>query len=77
MIEHNSTKPPTESPEVPRLALRAKQAAAALGIGERKLWELTNMGLIPHVRIGRAIVYPVQLLEEWLSEQAGAKAGRG
>lgn len=57
---------------VPRLALRPKEAAKALGIGERKLWELTaneNSG-IPHVRIGRRLVYPVADLQRWLSEKA-------
>lgn len=55
---------------VPTLALRPKEAAQALGIGERKLWSLTNAGELPHARIGRAIVYPVHELQRWLSEQA-------
>ena len=59
-------------PAVPHLALRPKQAAKALGIGERLLWSLTNEGKIPHVRIGnRAIVYPVDQLREWLAGQVG------
>ncbi len=45
---------------IPRLGLRAKDAAIALGISERTLWTLTNTGEIPHRRIGRAIVYPVE-----------------
>jgi excisionase family DNA binding protein len=53
-----------------RLAYRPKEAAVALGISPRKLWELTNIGAVPHVRLGRAIVYPVSLLEKWLAEQA-------
>jgi len=53
-----------------RLALRPKDAAKALGIGERLLWEKTNCGEIPHVRIGKAILYPVDVLREWLAEQA-------
>ena len=52
------------------LALRPKEAAKALGIGERLLWRLTKQGHIPHVRIGRAIVYPVNLLREWLVQRA-------
>jgi len=52
---------------VPRLALRAKDAAVALGISERTLWTLTNTGEIPHGRIGRAIVYPVDRLREYLN----------
>lgn len=48
------------------LGLRPREAARALGIGERLLWERTKAGEIPHVRIGRAVVYPVTLLEQWL-----------
>lgn len=55
---------------VPRLALRPREAAAALGIGERLLWQKTNCGEIPCVRIGRAVVYPVGLLCDWLRRQA-------
>lgn len=52
------------------LALRPREAAKALGISARLLWSKTNAGEIPHCRIGRAIVYPVELLREWLAEQA-------
>ncbi len=60
----------------PRLALRPKEAAQALGIGERLLWSKTNAGEIPHVRIGKAVVYPVDLLRDWLAEQARKGAQR-
>ena len=53
------------------LALRPVQAAKVLGISERLLWTWTNQGKIPHLRIGRAVVYPVELLRAWLNEQAG------
>ena len=49
-----------------RVAWNAAEAARALGIGRRKLWEWTNRGLIPHVRIGRRVVYPVAAVEAWL-----------
>ena len=55
----------------PRLALRPKEAARALGIGTRLLWSLTNQNAIPHLRLGKAIVYPVDSLRTWLAEQAG------
>ncbi len=45
--------------EVPRLALRAKEAAPALGIGENLLWQLTNRGEIPYIRVNKCILYPV------------------
>ncbi len=56
---------------IPVLALRPKDAARALGIGERKLWEITadRTSGIPHVRVGRAVLYPVRELEEWLARQ--------
>lgn len=57
--------------ELPRLALRPREAARALGVGERLLFDLTKRGEIPHLRLGnRAIVYPVDALREWLAEQA-------
>ena len=57
----------------PRLALRPREAAKALGIGERLLWSKTNSGEIPSVRIGRSVLYPIRELERWLSEQATGK----
>ena len=59
----------TEATDVPVLALRTKQAAAALGLSERKLWSLTAAGEVPHVRLGRCLVYPTKELELWLSSK--------
>lgn len=56
-----------------RLALRPKEAAAALGISERMLWTMTKANEVPHVRFGRAVVYPVAKLETWLAEKIGAE----
>ncbi len=74
-----STHPTTNNTpaEAEPLAVRPREAARMLGISERKLWELTadQSSGIPHTRFGRAVVYPVDLLREWLSEQA-AKGGR-
>ena len=61
------------------LGLRPREAAKALGIGERLLWSKTNAGDIPHLRVGRAIIYPVDLLRDWMAEQASkpAKSRKG
>ncbi len=56
------------------LGLRPREAAKALGIGERLLWSKTNAGEIPHLRVGRAIIYPVDLLRDWMVEQAAKSA---
>jgi len=63
----------TPNPDAPpRLALRPTECAKALGISERKLWEITadKSSGIPHLSFGRSIRYPVQELRIWLGEQA-------
>jgi predicted DNA-binding transcriptional regulator AlpA len=55
----------------PRLSLRPAEAAEVLGISERLLWQETNRGAIPHLRIGsKVVVYPVAALREWLADNA-------
>ena len=48
--------------------LKAPEAARLLAIGTRKLWELTNRGEIPHVRIGRAVRYDGRDLDAWIEK---------
>jgi excisionase family DNA binding protein len=57
------------------LALRPRDAARALGISPRLLWQLTHDRRIPFVRVGRAILYPVPDLQEWLNRQAKETEG--
>ncbi len=66
---HSLPSTPAQPP--PTLALRPREAASALGIGVRKLWEITadRTSDIPHVRFGTAVVYPVRELTEWLAGQ--------
>lgn len=61
---------PPAPPAIPKLALTFREACTALGIGRRKLWELTNRRLIPHVRCGTRILFPIATTEEWLRDQA-------
>lgn len=65
------------SREVPKLALSAREAAEALSVSERQLWALTRDGVIPAVRLGGRVVYPVAVLQRWLEQQtrAGNPAG--
>lgn len=58
-----------EKTETPRLLLTARDAAFALAISERKLWELTNCGTIKAVRIGTAVRYATATLEEFIADQ--------
>ena len=59
----------------PTLALRAREAAKALGISPRMLQKLTHAGEVPHLHLGKAVLYPVRDLERWLSEQAAREVG--
>ena len=58
-------------PREVRLLLTPKDAAAALAISARTLWQLTNRGELPCFRIpgrgkARAIRYAVTDLEYWI-----------
>jgi predicted DNA-binding transcriptional regulator AlpA len=62
------------------LALRPREAAKALGISPRLLWQLTApRGPIPCVRIGigkrQSVLYPTADLQAWLTRQAKAEKG--
>ncbi len=63
-----------EAPIVP-LAYRPAEMAAALGLSERKLWDLTKQGDIPHARIGKCVLYPVREVQNWLSARVREGAG--
>lgn len=51
-----------------RLALRPAEAAETLGISERKFRSL--LPRLPHIREGGVVLIPVDLLRQWLVEQA-------
>jgi hypothetical protein len=61
------------------LALRPRDAAKALGISPRHLWQLTRDGLVPCVRVGcgrrKTVLYPVADLQAWLTRQAVQEKG--
>lgn len=61
------------------LALRPRDAAKALGISPRHLWQLTKDGRIPCVRVGagkrRTVLYPVAELQAWLAQQTSPAKG--
>jgi hypothetical protein len=65
---------------VDSLALRPREAAAALGISARTLWGLTApRGPIPCLRIGhgkrQTVLYPVADLRAWLCRESAAEKG--
>jgi len=55
------------------LLLKPPEAAAMLAISPRKLWELTDSGEIPCIRIGRAGRYSLEDLRKWVHSQQSAE----
>lgn len=64
---------------VESLALRPREAAKALGISPRLLWQLTHDGVIPCVRVGsgkrQTVLYPTATLQAWLTREAEPTKG--
>jgi hypothetical protein len=69
--EKPDKKTTVESAATEPLALPETEAARAIGIGYRSLWEMRREGKSPpFVRIGNRILYPRHLLIQWLTDQA-------
>jgi excisionase family DNA binding protein len=81
-VPDGTAPPPAASaPAVPlRLLLTPAEAARALGISTRSLWQLTRDRAISAVRIGRSVRYAVADLESYVEqlrqEQAAQRDGR-
>lgn len=58
----------SEAPDRPYLT--ARQAAAYLQVNEKKLYELANRREVPAARVGGKWLFPRELIDRWLTEQA-------
>jgi len=76
MLGAKSIEPREIKPQTICLAMRAKEAAAAIGISERTLWELTDKGEILCVQLDYAVIYPVDSLQDWLKRRSQVKVKR-
>jgi hypothetical protein len=59
-----------DSPVIPPLALRPRDAALALGISERLLQDWVRLHGLPSVRLGQVVLHPVDELRRWLRERS-------
>jgi len=60
----------TNNPTTPRLLLTVRQAADALSICEKSLWNLTQpRGPLPAVRIGRAVRFSISDLQAFIESR--------
>lgn len=57
-----------------RVLLRPEEAAAALGIGRSRMYELLRSREIPSVAVGRSRRVPADALRRWANELLAAQA---
>ena len=67
-------KPTDIASNLAPLLLKPQDAARVLAISPRKLWELTNVGEISCLRIGRAVRYAYEDLKKYVEENTSAAA---
>jgi excisionase family DNA binding protein len=63
----STVTPPDEN--VGRLLVGIDEVARMLSLSARTVWTLTNTGHLPHLRIGRRVLYPVDALCHWTAER--------
>lgn len=49
------------------LTLSVREAAAHLGIGRNRVYDLIRAGDLPHLRIGKTIRIPTEPLAAWIA----------
>lgn len=62
---------------IPRLALKLREAAAAIGVSERTVWEWVRSGDLPSLRRGRVVLIPIRELRDWLTRESAGDASDG
>jgi excisionase family DNA binding protein len=62
------------APETSRkLLLSVREAAKALSVSERTLWNMTApRGPIPSIRLGSRVLYSTSALQKWIDGETGA-----
>lgn len=55
----------------PQLLLTSKQAAKALQLSERTLWELTRRGEIKRLKINSSVRYDLKDLQAFIAKKKG------
>jgi excisionase family DNA binding protein len=66
-ITHNATPQPRPL-AVGEVMLTLREAAQKLRISERTLRSYVKRGIIPHLRLGRNILFPLRRLEKWIEQ---------
>lgn len=61
-----------------RLGYNLSEAAEAVGVSQHKIqeWLRRTVDPLPHIKDGRRIIIPVDLLIGWLRDEAGRQMSR-
>ena len=51
-----------------KLCLNAAEVSEKTDLSLSMVRKLTRIGMIPHIRVGRRILYPVSGIEDWLAQ---------
>lgn len=62
---------PSRASNTSKLLLTPREAAEALSVCEKTLFNLTRRGELPAVKIGRAVRYAVDDLQAFIARQRG------
>lgn len=68
MVSNTNTQ--TTAAPLPPLAVRLRVAADLLGTSPRGFWQMTRDGVVPHMMLGKVVVYSWADLQRWLAELA-------
>ena len=50
-----------------KLLARPDEAAATLGVGRTRIYQLLATGALPSVRVGRSVRVPMDALRDWIA----------
>ena len=71
-------KEDTHGPDIPRLALRPREAAIAIGLSEKALFDRTfPRGNIPAVKLGSRVVYFLHQIQAWADQEYARQQKEG
>lgn len=60
-----------------KLCLNAVEVSEMTGLSLSIIRKLTNHGEIPHIKIGKRILYPVEVINNWLTENTVFRGKEG
>lgn len=63
--------------EKKKLCLTAVELSEMTGLSLSMVRKLTRCGEVPHIRIGRRILYPVEVINNWLTENTVYRGNEG